>query len=175
MAVDSIAFEGDPIEAGQHIAMARKCLDGLRARLAGSGATTASTQMRLSDRAYVVAIIGPGIAKAVITAGYPGREASTEQQRAVAEVPDFLSGVALRSSLETQEDGTDTMASFWPTTACAVAFGLPSGVSMIERLALKPAEELEGRWKEPGGSLRPGCPRPTWPHLPSQRCRTHGW
>lgn len=171
MAVDSIAFEGDPIEAGQHIAMARKCLDGLRAKLAGSGATTASTQMRLSDRAYVVAIIGPGIAKAVITAGYPGREASADQQRAVAEVPDFLSGVALRSSLELQDDGTDTMASFWPTTACAVAFGLPSGVSMIERLALKPADELEGRWKEPGGLLRPAQTMRVVPTLYSGKMR----
>lgn len=155
MAVDSIAFEGDPIEAGRHVKMARKCLDALRAKLGGSGAETASTQMRLSDRAYVVAFIGPGIAKAVIVAGYTAREAADSRHRAVTEVPDFLSGVTLRSVLVAQENGADAMQSFWPTALCANAFDLPPGATLNARLAIKPDDEIEARWKEPPATLRP--------------------
>jgi hypothetical protein len=155
MAVDSIAFEGDPIEAGRHVKMARKCLEALRAKLGGSGAETASTQMRLSDKAYVVAFIGPGIAKAVITAGYSAKESADSRYRAVTDVPDFLSGVALRSVLVEQEERPPTMESFWPTPYCATVFDLPSGAALNERLAIKPDDALEARWKQMTGVIRP--------------------
>ena len=155
MAVDSISFEGDEIEARKHGKMARKCMDALRAKLGASGAVTASTQMRVSDHAYVIALVGPGIAKAVIIAGYTAQPVDDSYRRSVSDVPDFLSGVAIRSRIVTDDAGVRSMEQFWPTVACAQAFALPAAPSSVERLAVEPDSALEGQWKEPAGGLVP--------------------
>jgi len=155
MAVDSISFEGDEIEARKHVKMARKCMDALRAKLGNSGAVTASTQMRVSDHAYVIALVGPGIAKAVIVAGYTAQPVDDSYRRSISDVPDFLSGVAIRSRIVTDDAGVRSMEQFWPTAACALAFALPTAPSNVARLAVEPDSALEGQWKEPSTGLVP--------------------
>lgn len=152
--VDSISFEGDEIEARRHVAMARKCLDALRRKL-GSNTMTASTQMRVSDRAYVIALVGPGISRAIIVAGYTPRAEEEEYPREISDVPDFLSGVALGSRIVTAADGAQSMETFWPTAPCAQAFGLDSNPAPIARLAVKPDQALAAQWPEPPATLVP--------------------
>lgn len=134
--------------------MARKCLDALRRKL-GSNTMTASTQMRVSDHAYVLALVGPGISRAIIVAGYTPREEEEEYPREISDVPDFVSGVALGSRIVTAADGAQSMQTFWPTTPCAQAFGLDSNPAPIARLAVKPDEALAAQWKEPPATLVP--------------------
>lgn len=155
MAVDSISFEGDEIEARKHVRMARKCMDALRAKLGSSGAVTASTQMRVSDHAYVIALVGPGIAKAVIVAGYTAQPVDDSYRRSISDVPDFLSGVALKSRIVTDDAGVRSMDQFWPTSACAQAFALPAAPSQVQRLAVEPDAALNGQWKEPPAGFVP--------------------
>lgn len=153
--VDSISFEGDEIEAMKHVKMARKCIDALRAKLGASGAVTASTQMRVSDHAYVIALIGPGIAKAVIVAGYANHLAPSINQRAISDVPDFVSGVAIRSRIVTDGTGARSMQQFWPTSDCAQAFELSDDPAPIARLAVEPDATLEAQWKAPPAGFVP--------------------
>lgn len=171
MAVDSISFEGDEIEARKHVKMARKCIDALRAKLGSSGAVTASTQMRVSDHAYVIALVGPGIAKAVIVAGYTAQPVDDSYRRSISDVPDFLSGVALKSRIVTDDAGVRSMDQFWPTAACAQAFALPAAPSQVQRLAVEPDAALNGQWKEPPAGLVPAQTMRVVPTMYSGRMR----
>lgn len=150
--LDSVALAGDREIAGKYVREAEKLLAALRARLGNSGATIASGQRRWDD-AYVYAFVGPGISRAVITAGYPGVEVEPDES-AIDLVPDFVSGVVLDGWL--QRDGAqDVCASLVPTAESAELHSLPSGVQTSRRLAVELSEDIVSRFRIPENGPRP--------------------
>ncbi|TXH57779.1 MAG: hypothetical protein E6Q97_03830 [Desulfurellales bacterium] len=140
MVPDSIALQGDEAQAAQYIPRAQKMLQGLRNRLAGSGATTASTNLRLSDTVYAYARIGPGIARAVIVATGSPDVLQEPPESETPDVPDFLSGVVVNSVLK---DGAVQL--FLPTEQTRRDHGIADGPSA--RLAVTADPDIEARWK----------------------------
>lgn len=152
IALDSVALAGDREIAGKYVREAEKLLAALRARLGDSGATVASGQRRWDD-AYVYAFVGPGISRAVITAGYPGVTVEPDDA-ALDLVPDFVSGVVLDGWI--QRDGAQAVcASFVPTDETIAMHGLPAGVQTSRRLAVELSEDVVARFRIPSSGPTP--------------------
>lgn len=149
--VNSIALQGDETIARKYVRQTEKLMDALRARMGSSGATVASTQLRFDDAiAYVV--VGPGIARGVITAGYVDYAVDPAMPAPPESIPDFASGVVMTGWLR-GEGEAQLCESFVPTPESAAMLGMPEGIQLSRRFAVKPSLSVEARYPPHTGPL----------------------
>lgn len=146
--ISNIRIEGPYSEGVKYVRDAERTLIRLQGMLQAGGVMSGGLYARINDRAYCYARVAGNVnvVSIVVDSEAPVLTEAFERETA----PDFLSGMVYTGRLEQRVDRSDpgnpryydTLVDFRPTQATALKFDLAPIRQEIERLGIRPHEDV---------------------------------